>query len=413
MPLVLRTDELQEGMRLGDSLMFNGLVMLPAGKILTARDIAAVRRRFPNVGLTVGDPVLDEVIDFEDDKAERTIAKEAQKKIVKAMEHVKDRFNNRTDASKINFKGMADSVNDVMQYIRDNPVSSALISRSLDSDGYLSEHTGNVFYLSLVLGNAVKDYVIKERTRQTAARDLTADHAMDLKPLGLGAMFMDLGMYPIRSIFEKEGELSAEEKEMVYDHPNVGAEMLPDSISATARMIVRTHHENYDGNGYPRGIPSEKLHIFSRIVRICDSYDAATADRVFQKAKTPAKALWEMSLGSYRQFYDPLLMKVFRGMIQPFPIGSKLMLNDGRYAIVVKYNNQDAFDPFVIVAFDQQNKRIPVEQLTKPFNISSKPGLRFTRFGNEPLAYLYSTSGKTPAASRGQYPKTAFQASVP
>ena len=413
MPLVLRTDELQEGMRLGDALIFNGLVMLPAGKILTAGDIAAVRRRFPNVGLTVGDPILDEVVDFEDDKQERTIAKEAQKKIVKAMEHVQERFNSRTDASKINFKAMAESVNDVMAYIRDNPVSSALISRSLESGGYLSEHTGNVFYLSLVLGNAVKDYVVKERIRQTAARDLTADHAMDLKPLGLGAMFMDMGMYPIRSIFEKEGELSAEEKEMIFDHPNVGAEMLPDSISATARMIVRTHHENYDGKGYPRGIPAEKLHVFSRIVRICDSYDAATADRVFQKAKTPVKALWEMSLGSYRQFYDPLLMKVFRGMIQPFPIGSKLVLNDGRYAIVVKYNNQDAFDPFVIVAFDQQNKRIPVEQLSKPFNISSKAGLRFARFGDEPLAYLYSPPEMVSGISEYKHPNIAFQTSVP
>ena len=126
MPLVLRTDELQEGMRLGDALIFNGMVMLPAGKILTPADIQAVRRRFPNVGMTVGDPVLDEVVDFEDDKHERTVAKEAQKKIVKSMEHVQGRFNKRTDASKINFKAMAESVNDVMEYIRDNPVSSAL-----------------------------------------------------------------------------------------------------------------------------------------------------------------------------------------------------------------------------------------------------------------------------------------------
>ena len=134
MPLVLRTDELQEGMRLGDALISNGMVMLPAGKILTDGDISAVRRRFPGASLTVGDPVLDKVIDFEDDKRERTVAKEAQKKIVKSMEHVQERFNKRTDAGKINFKAMADSVNEVMEYIRDNPVSSALISRSLDSD---------------------------------------------------------------------------------------------------------------------------------------------------------------------------------------------------------------------------------------------------------------------------------------
>lgn len=413
MPLVLRTDELQEGMRLGDALIFNGMVMLPAGKILTPADIQAVRRRFPNVGMTVGDPVLDEVVDFEDDKHERTVAKEAQKKIVKSMEHVQGRFNKRTDASKINFKAMAESVNDVMEYIRDNPVSSALISRSLDSDGYLSEHTGNVFYLCLVLGNAVRDYVVKERMRQTAAKTLSPDKAMDLKSLGLGAMFMDLGMYPIRSIFQKEGELTKDEKEMLYEHPNVGADMLPDSISATARMIVRTHHENFDGNGYPRGIPAAKLHVFTRIVRICDSFDAATADHVFKKAKTPAKVLWEMSLGPCRRFYDPSLMRVFRGMIQPFPIGSKIMLNDDTFAVVVKYNHKDAFDPYVMVAFDHKNRRIPVEHLGKPFTLSSKSGLRFMRFGDEPLGYLYSVKDEMSGALDRRNPNSAFEASFP
>lgn len=413
MPLYLRTDELQEGMRLGDALISNGMIMLPAGKVLNESDISAVRRRFPNTSLTVGDPLLDEVVDFEDDKHERTVAKEAQKKIVKSMEHVQERFNKRTDAAKINFKAMADSVNEVMEYIRDNPVSSALISRSLDSDSYLSEHTGNVFYLSLVLGNAVRDYVANERMRQTAAKTLSPDLAMDLKSLGLGAMFMDLGMYPIRTIFNKQGELTSDEKQMLFEHPNAGADMLPDSISATARMIVRTHHENYDGNGYPRGIPAEKLHVFTRIVRICDSYDAATADHVFKKAKTPAKVLWEMSLGSCRRFYDPSLMRVFRGLIQPFPIGSKIMLNDETFAVVVKYNRKDAFDPYVMVAFDNHNKRIPVERLGTPFTLSSKPGLRFVRFGDEPLGYLYSIKDEQSGALDRHNPQSVFEASFP
>lgn len=413
MPLVLKTDELQEGMRLGDALMCNGMVMLPAGKILTWSDISAVRRRFPKASLTVGDPVLDEVVDFEDDKHERTVAKEVQKKIAKSMEHVQERFNKRTDASKINFKAMADSVTEVMEYIRDNPVSSALISRSLDADGYLSEHTGNVFYLSLVLGNAVKDYIVKERIRQTSAKTLSPNVVMDLKSLGLGAMFMDLGMYPIRSIFQKEGELTEDEKQMLYEHPNAGADMLPDSISATARMTVRTHHENYDGNGYPRGIPADKLHVFSRIVRICDSYDAATADHVFKKAKTPAKALWEMSQGPYRQYYDPLLMKVFRGLIQPFPIGSKIMLNDESFAVVVRYNRKNAFDPYVMVVFDKHNRRIPVEKLSEPFALSSKPSLRFVRYGDEPLGYLYSVKDQLSGAPDRRSPSCAFDAAFP
>ncbi len=413
MPLILRTDELQPGMRLGDSLMFKDRVMLPAGKVLDQWDINAVKRRFPNVRLTVGDPVLDELVEFEDDRHDRTVAQTAQTKISEAMSHVQERFNSRTDARHINFKSMSDSVSEVMDYITANPVSSALISRSLDSDSYLSEHTGNVFYLCMVLGGAVGEYVAKERIRQTSAGNLTAHKAMDLKPLGLGAMFMDLGMYPIRSIFKKEGPLSVDEKHMLYEHPNVGADMLPDSIVAAARMVVRTHHENYDGNGYPRGILGDKLHVFSRIVRICDSFDAATAEHVFRKAKSPANILWEMSLGPNRRFYDPALTKVFRGLIQPFPIGAKMKLNDGRYAVVVKYNHQDSFSPYVIVVFDTQGKRIPPEHLGKPFCLNDQPGLRFAKFGDENLSYLYQLKRDMAGRPDRVNPQSAYEASVP
>ena len=81
--------------------------------------------------------------------------------------------------------------------------SAALISRCLESKSYLCTHVGNVFYLSMLLGATVLEYVAAERKRQTLARDLQNDFAMDLTPLGLGAMVMDVGMLPLEHLFTK------------------------------------------------------------------------------------------------------------------------------------------------------------------------------------------------------------------
>jgi len=132
----------------------------------------------------------------------------------------------------------------------------------------------------------------------------------------------------------------------------------------------------------------EKLHVFVRIVRICDAFDAATSQKFFRASKSPAKALWEMAYGPFRNCYDPTLMKVFLSIIQPFPIGTVLTLEDGRGAVVVKYNRKSPFAPTVVVAFDPNRERLPKEQLVGPVNIGEGNDLKLKSAGNEDLSFL-------------------------
>lgn len=389
MPILVPCEELQTGMCLFEPIISNGRIMMQSGRPLTASDIASLQRRYPGLSVRVGDPVLDNVIDFEDDAVARDVAMTVQKRVSESMSQVHDRFAERASLSNADFNALNGAVKELMEFLRNNPASAALVVSSLDKKTYLSSHTGNVFYLSMLLGASVIDYITTERNRQTSAGNLTTTFAMDLTSLGLGALVMDLGMLPLQNLFALERPLTEEEQAQIHGHARAGADMLPENFSSTARMIVRTHHENYDGSGYPDKLAGEKLHVFTRIIRIADAYDAATSDRVYKSAKSPARVLWEMLIGPYKRFYDPKLMAAFARMIQPFPIGSKLLLEDGRYAVVVRYNRQNPFFPVVIIAFDSYNRPIPQSKLHKPVALSADSDLKIRSFRGEDLSFIY------------------------
>lgn len=388
MPVLVNSNELQAGMRLAEAFVHHGRTMVPGGKVLDSSLTESLQRRYPNQMFKVGDPILDSVVDFEDDSRERMAANKAATQISTAMADVHAKFQGRTSLGSVDFVGMQNVVADVMKFLGENASSAALLSRQLDSGSYLADHAGNVFYLSMVLGGAVRDYVVKERRRQTSAGQISASQALDLLPLGLGVMLMDVGMVPLAHLYKQEAPLTEEDRQVLREHPNVGADMIPDSMPATVKMLVRTHHENFSGSGYPTGVPGEKLHVFSRIARICDGFDAATAKQVYHGAKSPTRALWEMTVGPWAKAYDPVLMKVFTTLIQPFPIGAKLEMEDGRWAVVVRYTRGSPFKPHVVVAFDDKGERIPNERLGKVEVIGSHSALRIKSYGGEDLGYL-------------------------
>jgi HD-GYP domain-containing protein (c-di-GMP phosphodiesterase class II) len=285
-----------------------------------------------------------------------------------------------------------------MAYLASNPPTAAVVARCLDTGNYLCTHTGNVFYLSMLLGSAVLDYLISERRKHAGAEVVKSRSTTDLTPLGLGAMVMDLGLLPHQDLLASGRQLNEDESDALRIHPLAGAQILPETFSPLARTIVRTHHENMTGTGYPSQLPAEKVHPFARIIRITDAFSAATsADGAYKGVKSPARALWEMAVGPFKRFYDRTLMSRFAQLIQPFPIGAKLRLEDGRYAAVVKYNRRNPFLPTVVVAFDAEDRPLPPEKLEKPVNLATRPDLRIASFRGEDLSYIYSQEPDEPS----------------
>lgn len=411
MPLLVQCEDLQPGMRLAEAFVWRGRTMLPGGKVMTDVDVDVIRRKYPAVCLRVGDPVLDAVAQFEDDGREREAARSVGQKIAASMSEVQERVAANASLAGVNFNQAKTAVMEVIDHLQASPVSAALLDYTADAGPPLAQHTGTAFYLSVLLGLAVRDYVARERMRQTRASTLSPEIAMNLLPLGLGVMFMDVGMFPLQRVFGENYALTDEDRQAIRNHPVAGAEMLPDSLTGGVKMVVRTHHENFDGSGYPNSQPGHTLHVFTRIARLCDAFAAATGQRAYRGAKSPARAVWEMTAGPYRHCYDPVLAKVFSGLIQPFPIGAKVRLTDGRYAVVVRYNRKETCRPIVIVAFDANGDRLPPERLKGPIEAGSEPGTRLASFKGEDVSYL--SDAPPPQPSAGAFSVSAYSIAPP
>ncbi len=133
-----------------------------------------------------------------------------------------------------------------------------------------------------------------------------------LDDLQLFAMLHDIGKIGIDDrILNKPGKLSEEEWVIMKKHPEIGyriAISLPE-LSSVAEYIL-THHERWDGKGYPKGLMGEEIPLLSRILAVADAYDAMTEERVYRKKRSKEEALEEIMNHSGTQF-DPAIVEIF------------------------------------------------------------------------------------------------------
>ncbi|HZL47720.1 MAG TPA: HD domain-containing phosphohydrolase [Solirubrobacteraceae bacterium] len=115
------------------------------------------------------------------------------------------------------------------------------------------------------------------------------------------------------AILLKPAKLTAEERAIVETHAEEGHRLLRGSSSSIldlAATIALSHHEKWDGTGYPRGVAGEGIPIEGRIVAVADVFDALTSDRVYRKAFTVEEAV-EMMLEQRGRHFDPVLLDAF------------------------------------------------------------------------------------------------------
>ena len=349
MPLVLTPAELRANMRLAQPITEGQRVLLPAGKPLNGADVDVLRQTYPNLQVHVADPMLDEMGVFADDSRDRQVARNAQRALAHTLSGVRQKFAAQMSLGRMDFRGLQEAVTQVVQYIRDNPVAAAILSAHGGTDHYLTEHPANVFYLSLVLGNAVRGYVQSARARQPSWCVSDSAAPLNLTPLAVAALFLDISLWPLEELYGTGAPLTPEQRRVIRQHPIASAELLPHDTPESITAAIRTHHESFDGSGYPAGLSGDQIPIFGRILRICDAFDAATATRVYAQAKSTVRVLGEMTRGPYTTLYDPLLLKVFAHLVQPYPLGAKVRLSTGRYGVVVRYGEQDPFLPVIVI----------------------------------------------------------------
>ncbi|MEA2460177.1 MAG: hypothetical protein QOH90_354 [Actinomycetota bacterium] len=166
-------------------------------------------------------------------------------------------------------------------------------------DEYTSSHTRSIVDMSLDVG---------ERMGMDAPA---------LKQLELVALFHDIGKIGIpSSILLKPGPLTPEEREIMQTHTILGERILqPIERLQRVRKIVRSCHEHFDGSGYPDKKVGESIPIESRIVLVCDAFDAMTTDRPYRARLTTEEACRRLNESAGTQF-DPSIVKIFMDVLQ-------------------------------------------------------------------------------------------------
>jgi ribonuclease P protein subunit RPR2 len=169
------------------------------------------------------------------------------------------------------------------------------------------------------LSNAVeaRDAYTGKHAERVAAYGIEIARALglahpDAPEIEFGFLLHDIGKVAIPdSILYKPGALTEEERTRMAKHPVIGAEIVRgiEFLQEPAK-VVRSHHERWDGTGYPDGLRGEEIPLAARVFAVADVLDALTTDRPYRPASTFAKAREMIVAGSGTQF-DPRVIEAF------------------------------------------------------------------------------------------------------
>ncbi len=152
---------------------------------------------------------------------------------------------------------------------------------------------------------------VEESARRLGAELALSEH--DLQILSRAALLHDVGKIGVDdSIIRSRSKLTSEQIEKVQDHPSIGIDIIR-SLSSLSEVldVIQSHHERFDGAGYPEGLAREDIPIAARIIAVSDTFDALTTDRPYRKAVGRQQAFDEMRRSALSGQLDPKLVEKF------------------------------------------------------------------------------------------------------
>ena len=272
-------------------------------------------------------------------------------------------------------------------------VGMALIDLST-TDDQVYEHSVNVTALGLLIGDRLlrthgfRDWEGKRSFEGIQAR---------IVRLGLGLLLHDIGKMAIpKDLADKKEPLTAEETAFVRRHPVMGCDMLRgDTVTPLVKAVVRSHHERWDGAGYPDGKRGEDINQLARIASVANFYDAIVSARPGSPMQPPEVG-WRAVIDARETRFDPLVVDTFRELVAPWPIGTEVLLSDGRRGIVASVPKGQLDRPTVrVVHTEGAQERAGVE-----IPLLEQPDLQITGTAlDPPLAGVSDQPGSAAATT--------------
>ena len=178
---------------------------------------------------------------------------------------------------------------------------------------------------ALTLRLADKDTYTEEHTRRVALLAVQVGEELGLAPsrlrsLATGGLLHDIGKLAVPDgILKKPGPLTEDEFAVIQRHPEWGHHLLGElgDFAGSVKRLVLDHHERLDGSGYPRGLSEAQLDLETRILAVCDVYDALMSTRVYREAWTHDRAMDLLRDGAGTLFDRRCVDAVDRVLAQP------------------------------------------------------------------------------------------------
>jgi len=194
---------------------------------------------------------------------------------------------------------------EVQQRARMRAIRSTIrmLAEAVDArDSYTRDHSANVSELATALAQVM---------------DLSDD---EVQLIGLAALVHDVGKVGVHDeVLLNGAALSASERTEMESHAVLGERILAPTRIDDVLPIVRSHHERWDGRGYPDGLKGEAIPAGARILAVCDAFEAMTAGRAYQAALSRQDALAEIENNAGTQF-DPLIAATFWRMVMQLEV---------------------------------------------------------------------------------------------
>ena len=213
----------------------------------------------------------------------------------------------------------------------------------------------------------------------------------DLKTLAIGLLMMDVGNMRVpEPILNKKGRLTEVEYRIIKKHVGHGVKILQGTKGMNEDIIniTLTHHERFDGSGYPGALQKTQIPVYGRMAAIIDCYDAMTSTNQFSSAKSEYAAL--QNIYNWRgTAFQPELVEQFLQCMGVYPTGSLIEMTTGEVGIVIGQNTMQRMRPKIMLLLDADKSHL-IEymtiDLTKQFEDSSGYPLNIHR-GLDPGSY--------------------------
>ena len=209
-----------------------------------------------------------------------------------ALEIARGRFGRQVEVSAKNEIGdLAYTFNHMSRELASYDAENRRLIQALEQ-GYLET------IRSLASAIDAKDPYTRGHSHRVAQLAVELGRELDLAPeqlqsLEYGGVLHDIGKIGMPdAILAKVSQLTDDERDLAKHHPRIGSEIVAGvRFLAAAAPAIRSHHERWDGTGYPDGLAGEGIPLVARIVNAADTWDACTSNRPYQKAYTVEEAL--------------------------------------------------------------------------------------------------------------------------